>query len=467
MKICKIYIKEFQQFRDVELDFTNPETDEPVDKVCLIGSNGTGKSTILSLIDKIQRELIFEVINQFQLDFSKKFLNQNTVAKILIRILAKNKTYFFYAHRDIRIILNGNSDKKEDAMMAEKILLVSDMNLFHTEEWKKHTTGTLESNFLNELLFTSQDNKGLLIYSPAESLMNNYFAVNDIPKTSAKESMNTYQAYSSYGLVSQDHLNNFWKLLVYNLRKRVEERESFENRKENIKKTKEQLIAEFEKMSPNILIKLSELWNKILAKAGLFFDVKNANNLNQLDDNLRIYIRLVSDGSKISYSELSTGIRNFIFRIGHIFSLYFNREIDKAIMLIDEPENSLYPDFLFDLVEIYSQIVVDKRGQNNTQMFFATHNPIIAAQFQPYERIILDWNEDGSVSARKGVAPVGDDPNDLLRYDFELTSLMGPEGRKMWEKYVDLKKKLIREKDFEKKGELIHEINQIGTLYNF
>nr|MBP7284499.1 AAA family ATPase [Leptospiraceae bacterium] len=46
MKICKVYIKGFQQFEDLELDFTNPKTGEPLDKICFIGRNGTGKSTI-------------------------------------------------------------------------------------------------------------------------------------------------------------------------------------------------------------------------------------------------------------------------------------------------------------------------------------------------------------------------------------------------------------------------------------
>jgi hypothetical protein len=34
MKIAKIRIKDFQQFKDIELDFTHPETGEPLDKIC-------------------------------------------------------------------------------------------------------------------------------------------------------------------------------------------------------------------------------------------------------------------------------------------------------------------------------------------------------------------------------------------------------------------------------------------------
>ena len=50
MKICKIRIKDFQQFKDIDLDFTNPSTGEPVDKICFIGNNGTGKTTLINFI---------------------------------------------------------------------------------------------------------------------------------------------------------------------------------------------------------------------------------------------------------------------------------------------------------------------------------------------------------------------------------------------------------------------------------
>ena len=213
--------------------------------------------------------------------------------------------------------------------------------------------------------------------------------------------------------------------------------------------------------------KLSKIWNKILDNAGLEFDIEGASKPIQLTDNLRAYIRLKETKERINYNKLSTGIRNFIFRIGHIYSLYFNREIKKGFLLIDEPENSLFPDFLFDLVETYQEIVIDKNGKNNTQIFMATHNPIIAAQFEPYERIVLEWNEQGYVDAHKGTAPAGDDPNDVLMKDFKLRNLMRKKGQEMWEEYLGLKKKLRKTQDNKEKEHLMQEILKIGGDYNF
>lgn len=58
MKIVKLIIRGFQQFQDFHLDLSDADTGQPVDKVCFIGPNGTGKSTLLRLIhDELLRGL--------------------------------------------------------------------------------------------------------------------------------------------------------------------------------------------------------------------------------------------------------------------------------------------------------------------------------------------------------------------------------------------------------------------------
>ncbi|HMR90324.1 MAG TPA: AAA family ATPase [Saprospiraceae bacterium] len=269
-----------------------------------------------------------------------------------------------------------------------------------------------------------------------------------------------------YHIVSDQNVKDFWKMLVYLIKKRDTDQQEFENRPENLTKTKQQLLDEFELISPKILDKLGKLWNKILEKAGLEFDVENASNPIQLTDNLKAYIVLKGSNQRINYNQLSTGIRNYIFRIGHIFTLYFNRSIDNGFLLLDEPENSLFPDFLFELMETYETLVLDKNGKNNTQIFMTTHNPIVAAQFEPWERIILEWKTDGTVKAQKGRTPVGDDPNDILKNDFGLQNLMGKKGIEVWNEYLDLKKEL-RKSQNGNKNTLVDKITKIGSAYNF
>jgi len=222
---------------------------------------------------------------------------------------------------------------------------------------------------------------------------------------------------------------------------------------------------EFNKNNPEILKEISELWNKILEKVGLEFDYKNAIIPTQLNENLMSYIKLKSTKENLKYSDLSTGIRNYIFRIGFIYSLYFNRKIDNGFLLIDEPENSLYPDFLYDLIEDYWKAIT--QNNSSTQFFVATHNPIIATQFEPEERFILKFDDEGKVIAHRGTTPIGDDPNDILIKDFAVRNILGKEGLEKWERFVELKVLIKQTDDEEKKEILIDEYLKIGSEYNF
>src|SRR5580704_17997410 len=54
MKITKVELKDFHQFKDATFDLTypkgHPKEGEPLDKVCIIGQSGTGKTTLLKIM---------------------------------------------------------------------------------------------------------------------------------------------------------------------------------------------------------------------------------------------------------------------------------------------------------------------------------------------------------------------------------------------------------------------------------
>ena len=439
MKICKIRIKDFQQFHNIELDFTDPLTGEPLDKICFIGSNGTGKSTILNFIHS------FLSIQTNNFPFSGSFyptpantFNTKLSYEVDFRVGNKNYSWTYpigNTHSDVSFENVASINKVENDKFFEKVIFK----------------------------YRQSD---IIIYSPAETKENKYIQINDVPKTTLNESLKLMNEFPLSHEVSSEKVEIFWKVLITLIKQRENDRIAFETAPKNIDKSKRQLIKEFDKLYPEIMDKLGGIWNKILAKSNLELDTEGVKNPIQLTDNLYAYIRTKDTKERVDYNRLSTGIRNFIFKIGHIYSLYFNREIKRGFLLVDEPENSLYPDFLFDLMETYDEITKDKNGENNTQMFFATHNPIVAAQFEPYQRIVLEWDK-GSVKAHKGIAPIGDDPNDILEYDFALKNLMGKKGREKWAEYVNLKKKLIRAKETAVKISLAEQINKIGNAYNF
>ncbi len=454
MKIAELRIKNYKQFKDIKLDFTDP-SGKPLEKICFIGRNGTGKSTILNILNDLISNL----------SIAKEVFSFSEIKSFISLKIYINGMYIILFHSvetGNKFYLSSEIEKKYQDWF-KKITTVT----YVEQEINKHFRYLLSIEKINIDIPLKDNTSDLLIYSPPESSQNSYMNIDDVPETNVNIALTLFKSFPYKHIVSDQNIQEFWKLLIYFIKKRENERDEFENKKENIEKTKRQLIEEFDDKNNKILNKIADLWNKILENAGLEFDLENANNPIQLTDNLKAYIRLKATKEQIEYNQLSTGIRNFIFRVGHIFSLYFNREIKKGFLLLDEPENSLFPDFLFDLMETYQEIVLDKNGENNTQIFVSTHNPIIAAQFQPYERIILEWNKEGFVNAYKGKSPIGDDPNDLLHNDFKLKNLMGKEGQKMWNTYMELRKKLIRSENEQEKSKLISEINKIGELYNF
>jgi predicted ATPase len=452
MKICSIRIKGFQQFRDTYIDFTDPATGKPADKICIIGKNGTGKSTLLNLM---VTSLKTKINNLTDVTFYG-----SSYFSVELEVNANQVFYFF---------------SRKSSYILNKQIQTDYPNWFDILVQYLETGRGFYALFINyiagnrdvSLMQLNDNSTDLLIHATAESVTNNQLTITDVPATDLNQALALFHSFPYYHIINNDTVADFWKILIYLIKKRENEREEYENRPENLDKTKSQLIKEFEEINPKILNKIADQWNRILGKAGLEFDVEQAKNPIQLNENLQAYVTLRKTKERIEYNNLSTGIRNFIFRIGHIYSLYFNREVKGGFVMIDEPENSLFPDFLYDLVEVYKKALTDKNGENNSQLFMSTHSPIIAAQFEPHERVILDWDEDGYVVATKGEAPIGDDPNDILLKDFNLTHVMGKKGQDFWNKYVTLKKQLRRTDNEPEKEKLVKEILEIGTKYNF
>ena len=470
MRIRKIWIRGHNHFRDTFIDFTNPTTGEAVDKVCFIGKNGTGKSTLLRLIRDTLQWMSSKTPDSKQADTQNYDIQSKYFFATELSIGDNIIVYCTKLTLEPDGVLWGRYYFKESILsnldwVNELATIERQSSTFILEKYSSHVLKNNEQ----EIFKFRNNSSDLLIYSPPEDRnnMGDPQTSGNEPKSDVDSALKLFSNFSFYHKVSSESVNEFWTVLIYILKKRQEEKEQFETSEENINKTKKELIREFDLKHPKILHKLAEEWDRILGKAGMFFDAEGANNPVQLKDNLHAYIYTLEPKQRIWYNQLSTGIRNFIFRIGHIYSLYFNREIKKGIVLIDEPENSLFPDFLYDLIETYQRVFVDKNGENNTQFFVATHSPIIAAQFEPYERIILEWDEPGSVKAEKGKAPAGDDPNDILKQDFSIAHLMGKKGEEMWKEYLDMKKRLRATTDENEKSRLVEKITHLGAEYNF
>lgn len=301
-----------------------------------------------------------------------------------------------------------------------------------------------------------------VVFCPSEADVSRQ-PISDVPLSMLAQALQPPSGTDSdkHYFVSQATVNDFWTLLIRRIKQRESDFQLALRQERNRNRTIQEVEREFDAKHPEMLHSLGQLWNRLLSRAGLEFDVEGASIPVQLTDNLKAYIRLSSNHRPIPYDELSTGIRNFIFRLGHLQAIFF-QELDKEpLLFVDEPETSLHPDFLFDLVDIYRSVAP------RAQMFFATHNPIIAAQFRPEERFILEFDDDGFVSARPGVTPEGDDPNDVLKKDFEVRSLYGKAGLASWERFRELSRLMPGEADPAKRRAMAKEYLDIGRDYDF
>ena len=201
--------------------------------------------------------------------------------------------------------------------------------------------------------------------------------------------------------------------------------------------------------NPNILESFAEMFNPLIEKLNLEVDLINTE--------YSIPIKNKKTDEIFPIQNTSTGTKGLLLSFLPLFKL----DTKDSIILIDEPERSLYPDIQMDLMEHYQRLAPD------AQFIVATHSPFIAASFEPEERFILYFDEEGKVAVRRGTSPIGDDPNDMLKNDFRLEFLMNKEGLKAFERFKTLKKRLASEKDEEEKDKLLSEILVLAKAYKF
>jgi adenylate kinase family enzyme len=373
MAITHASIQDFRQFRNLALDFTDPVSGKPLEKICFIGPNGTGKSTLLKAL-----------------------------------AFAYHAPYTIFGGV-VPAVLKRNSDFER----------------------------SYYCNAESENLPTHQMITGVSLHTAL-----------------------TQDFQQNVVAIGQDQLVQFWSLLL----RRIKERESAYIRAMEASDpgaTVAEIRDKFDASHPKVLEKLALLWDRILAPIGLEFDLEGASIPVMPMDNFQAYIRLKHSKEQLEWGELSTGIRHFLFRLGHLYTETFANPNKEIGVFVDEPEASLHPAFLYDLVELYREVAP------GAQLFMATHSEIIASQFRPEERFRLVMDADGSVRALPGVSPEGDDPNDLLRQDFGVGSLYGAKGLEMWERYRELGRSMKQETDPAKRELLAEKYMEIGSAYNF
>lgn len=365
MKVRTIELDGYNQFKGVKIDLTYPKghkkEGKPLEKICFIGQSGTGKTSILRLI-------------KWFVTFNKKIgKNLHIVVpgndKIKFEMQVSNLKFCLASGTDGLIFKNAKFES--DSVDLEKFITLRDDLI------KK--TLPLLVNFPTETIYTE-----ILNIEPKDPIPTQLALKNRIEYL---EALNPKQVMD-YAI---DAIDKTFEYLLKEISEHRAEEIVYKNKisnealkinskSEDIEKANN-VYRDWLKKNPNPLEKLANnLLNDILKLLGL--KVKT-----DLDKSAVLHINNIEiqtlDGVDIPYHFWSTGTKHLV----NLFLPLYELKPQNAIILIDEPERSLYPDM--------QRMVVDKCVSLGTdcQYFFATHSPIIASSFDPWEIIELKFDE--------------------------------------------------------------------------
>jgi GTPase SAR1 family protein len=411
----------------------HPKEGKPLEKICIIGQSASGKTSLLELV----RDSFLEFYSLDVID--NKYLRKKNLSEAFFKLNGQLEFEYF----------NGDLDFGT--------LKIGDHGIIKNGSQYIYSDG---SGGIEKLI-----NKGLkLSYISAEIISKESISIFNQNPLDFKDDFATDQYLSNKARVDTFNLNyihefvqnidkELWLSLLHkilNYRKRFSQMASELFSKGTIGDPNK-IHREYKKWADaneNPVILFADYFNPILQKLNLEVDLVNTEHSIPIKSKIHDEI--------IPISSLSTGTKGLLLSMFPLFEL----NTKDAIILLDEPERSLFPDMQIDLISHYQNLAPE------AQFVVATHSPFIAAAFEPEERFILYFDDKGKVAVRKGESPIGDDPNDMLSNDFNV-DYYNEFGKKAYKEYRDLKTKAISETDAKKKNELILEITKIGDKYNF
>lgn len=429
MKISKLHIDQFRHLENLDFDFSYQSGErkgEPLDKICFIGQSATGKTGLLELIyDYSTNILNLEVIDDTTLSGLRTSVkNIDGAVEFVIKneMLTLKKQQLFYKNR-IYI------DEKKGGTVKDLIPSIYKKDIFY-----------FKANII------STKNIDLFEKNPID-LIEKY-------SSELSHIEDSFKFKEHFGMLFDEEVENkIWLFLLNEIlkyRKNFTQKMSELIHKGLLADTKK-LNTEFlkwQKENPNKLEAFAEKFNPILEKLNLEVDLINTE--------YSIPIKNKRNDEIIPIQNTSTGTKGLLLS----FLPLFKFDTKESIILIDEPERSLYPDMQMDLMDYYKNLAPE------AQFIVATHSPFIAASFEPDERFILYFNEEGKVAVRRGTSPIGDDPNDMLYNDFGI-DYINKYGKKVYNEYLEKRRQLLFEKNEKVKQKLQDEIESIGDKYNF
>ena len=341
MKILSIEFKEHPILGNLKLDFTDRDG-KPVDTIILAGENGCGKTSIL--------EELYDLYNLNNPNYKG--------SRITTKVLLDEK--------EIET-LKAQNYNRTDIFTPTKIFLIEAQ--YSTRPKRINIVCQQGDNFVS--LPSIPNIQNILSKFPVKRI----FSTADINYsiTSSLDSLQNMRQKSDRNLTQEIN-----QLLVD-----IDASDSSDLKawvSENIGK-----VPPEDKISPRIK-RFSQAFS-IMFEDLQFYKIDNINKT----------IIFKKQGKEIPISQLSSGEKQIIYR-GAFFLKDINKNIGKVV-LIDEPEISLHPNWQKKILDYYQKLFTNVTGEQHSQIFVATHSPFIIHNPNRHNDkvIVLQKDDSGNI----------------------------------------------------------------------
>jgi len=301
----------------------------------------------------------FKGLKNFEIDFS----NENSVNPITVitGINGSGKTSV------LEFVYNGLLGDIRDPYGNSSLLIINDSNIFN--EKSNNNTEEIKWSFGN-----------------SASIINPH----------------TGLAILNTDLVSNNLRNT---LIFYQACKENKNAEIY------IKEFIDKLIYEEDIVSSEAYSKIREVINDIFKELSIQVE------FDRMDKNKTIYFKNPISNN-IKMEDLSGGEKTLLTKV---LPLYLS-DYKNGVILIDEPETSLHPNWQFQIINLYKKIA----KKNNNQLIIATHSPqIVASVEQKYIKILV--KEEESIKVIDSASnPYGKRIDEVLLDVFQANGLRTP-----------------------------------------
>lgn len=398
MKIAHLFIQDYGQFSDFQLDLTYPEghpkAGQAMDRICLIGKNGAGKTRLMQLLSNYLRELV---------RFKSK---QLFMVKLQI-----GDGFVYSVHLNNNVLFFRDTIDEEPTWFVE---LIRDraFTMEFNRKYEAYCIGFEEEPELFDALWFDNNSDDVLIYQPADYAKNRIMGLQDVPMTKGHEAESLKHTFPFYNQISPEHASEFWALLIYLIDRRRAGFREFSETPENRVKPSSILEMMYEKLHPEVLPALAALWAPILDQVNAELNLEEADTPGHIKDRLLLYLKQKQSGERLDYGALGTGMQRLLFGLGHTWALFFDRQIQHGFCFLESPEAHLHPTLIKDLIPTYEGLI------QGAQLFCSTHSPLVAQSFDPAERLILSRDEKGNIGIERSTAAAEAGLDEILSKDF-------------------------------------------------